>query len=267
MTTNSRTMRGRARSGIAGALAVLALVASCSPSENAAPPRERAPATQDAALWFICDALQAPRIFTVRKAADDSAVMVTEYDKSTGAPTLRAAYELGAPVDAAGSRFWALLRDGAAAGNIREANPDLLDAPAAAYTPPIRSIDIGARSDECRWLPRTRLAAFDETHAIAIHEDPDGDLIYLAYDFANSTSLAPIALSDNGRSTVFSLEIRGGAEVAGPGGVEYRFENDGHLYLIVAPTNGPATIEIWRDNVQVQARTLIAHQIGAGATR
>jgi hypothetical protein len=63
-------------------------------------------------------------------------------------------------------------------------------------------------------MPRTRLMGFTGRRTIVVSEDADGDLIYHSYDFADAAEAAPIDVSENGRTTTFSLEVRDGAETS-----------------------------------------------------
>ncbi len=144
--------------------------ASCSRETAPAPPDAAASGTEIAAtetdLWFICDALDAPSIFVLRRTADDTRVLVTEYDKGTGAPALRAEYLQGPPEGAMGSLYTPLLRDGVEAGQVRATNAGMLENPGAAFSERVVSLRLGAREVQCRWYPRTRLVGFDETRSL-----------------------------------------------------------------------------------------------------
>ncbi|MEJ0061425.1 MAG: hypothetical protein WDM79_18515 [Terricaulis sp.] len=147
---------------------------------------------------------------------------------------------------------------------MRELNSGMLETPAAAYTAPFTSLTLGQRTMSCRWLARTRLLAFTDRRSLAITEDEDGDLIYTTFNFADAATAQPIDLSDGGRSTTFSLEVRGGEEMVTPAGAQYRFENGEYAYVVAAPAPGGARLEMLRSGRSIQTEPLIAVQIGVG---
>jgi hypothetical protein len=250
-------------------LAVLLALGACS-RDQAAEQAPSAPTALDAhgaastAPWFICDGIDAPSIFVMAKSQDNARVLVTEYSKTDGRPAWRADFAIGQAEGAAGSVYTPLQR-GDQGGQVRQINPGVLENPGSAFTPPYSSLTFGQRTITCRWLARTRFMGFDERRSFVVHEDADGDLIYTTYDFAGARAASPIDLAENSRTTGFSIEVRGGTEVTGPGGQEFRFENGEILYLVAVPTIGPATVEVWRGDNQIQSETMIAQQVGEGS--
>lgn len=249
-------------------LAVLLALSACG-REQAAEQPPTAPQALEArtdaptAPWFICDGIDTPSIFVMAKSGDNARVLVTEYSKTDGRPAWRADFAIGQAEGAAGSVYTPLQR-GQEGGQIRQINPGVLENPGSAYTPPFSSLTFGQRTITCRWLARTRFMGFDERRSFVVHEDADGDLIYTTYDFADAQAASPIDLAENSRTTGFSVEVRGGTEVSGPGGQEFRFENGDTLYLVAVPSVGPASVEVWRGDTQIQSQTMIAQQIGEG---
>jgi hypothetical protein len=241
-------------------LFVLSAVA-CNQTPPSAP-QEAAIASAEPSLWFICDAINAHSVFVFEKDASGSGVQLTEYGKSDGAIAHRA-LTLGA-AEGAGSVYTSLMDTDAEVGAVRNINPGMLETPAAVYTTPFTSLTLGERAIMCRWLARTRLIAFSDRRSLAITEDADGDLIYTTFNFADAAAAQPIDLSDGGRSTTFSLEVRGGEEMVTPSGAEYRFENGEYAYVVTAPTEGQAHLEVLRGGRSIQTEPLIAVQTGAG---
>jgi hypothetical protein len=244
------------------ALLAFALVA-CGPTEEP----ESAP--ESALLnptWFICDAIDAPLLYLVTRDGDTA--RIAEYEKPSGAIIERMQFTLGETEGAAGSVHQPLLRDGVEVGAIRQRNPGMLENPAAAYTPPIASVRLNGVDATCRWLPRTRAMAFTGRRSVVVHEDADGDLIYTTYDFATAATAAPIELSENARTTAFSLEVRGGEETLSPEGARYAFANAGFRYLLRIARDGAGALEVYRDGEAnpVQTEALIASQFGDAAT-
>lgn len=245
--------------------AALALLAACGP----APQRSaETPALPPAAAgpWFICDGVDAPALLVFERDGDQ--VRVAEYDKPNGAITARHEFTVGAEEGAAGSVYTTLLRDGAEAGAVRALNPGMLETPGAAYTAPISSVRIGERTVSCRWLPRTRLMGFTGRRSIVVSEDADGDLIYASYDFATAAQARPIELSDNARTTAFSLEARDGAETVDANGARFQFQADVETEIVVTRArDGTGRVEVRRHGPQpLQSEQLIAAQLGAGET-
>ena len=62
--------------------------------------------------------------------------------------------------------------------------------------------------------------------------------LYTSYDFASAAAAQQIELSDNGRTTTFSLEARDGQEEVRPGGSHYRFHADAETAIAVLTDNG-----------------------------
>jgi hypothetical protein len=244
------------------ALFVLAL-AACGRTEE--PPSSTEPAIVNP-TWFICDAIDAPLLYLAER--DGENVRIAEYDKPSGAIIERMQFTLGDAEGAAGSVHQPLLRDGAEVGVIRQLNPGMLEAPGSAYTAPIRSVRLNNVDASCRWLPRTRAFAFTGRRSIVVHEDADGDLIYTTYDFAAAATATPIDLSENGRTTAFSVEVRGGEESLGPEGASYVFANQGFRYALRIGRDGAGTLGVYRDGEEnpVQTEPLIAAHLGDAAT-
>lgn len=243
---------------IAAALAL----AACGQAEPP-PPLPEAPARQATAPWFICDGIDAPAVLVFER--DGQSVRTIEYDKPNGALIERQEYALGEPDPGAGSIFMALSHGGEAAGEIRQTNSGMLETPASAYTPRISSVRLGERNVQCRWLPRTRVIGFTGRRSFVVHEDADGDLIYTSFDFAAAAQAQPIDLSDNGQSSTFSAEVRGGVEDMSPNGAAYRFEGqDGFVYVITLSRDGTGRLDVQQNGQSVQSEDLIAFQEGSG---
>lgn len=246
-------------------IATLALLAACGPRPEQTAEAPGAPAAVDH-TWFICDAIDAPALFVFEREGD--AVRVAEYDKPNGAIVTRHEFTAGAEEGAAGSVYTSLLRDGADAGAVRALNPGVLETPGAAFTTPISSVRLGDRTVSCRWLPRTRLMGFTGRRTIVVHEDADGDLIYTSYDFASAASAAAIELSDNARTTAFSLEVRGGEETLNADGVAFQFQADSETEIIVTEMRAAGgEVEVRRHGPNpTQTEQLIAAQTGEAET-
>ncbi|GAM97690.1 hypothetical protein U91I_01317 [alpha proteobacterium U9-1i] len=246
-------------------IAALILLAACGPRPEQTAPSSTVPRQADH-LWFICDAIDAPTLFVFER--DGDTVRVAEYDKPNGAIVTRHEFIAGAEEGAAGSVYTSLLRDGADAGAVRALNPGMLETPGAAFTTPISSVRLDDRTVSCRWLPRTRLMGFTGRRTIVVHEDADGDLIYTSYDFANAASAAAIELSDNARTTAFSLEVRGGGETLNADGVVFQFQADSETEIIVTETRETGgAVEVRRHGPNPsQTEQLIAAQTGEAET-
>lgn len=214
------------------------------------------------APWFICDATNAPVMLVF--ARENETVRVAQYDKPNGALVQRTAYNAGASEGAAGSVYTTLLQNGAEAGAIRQINAGMLEAPASAYTVPYTSVRIGERDMACRWMPRTRLMGFTGRRTIVVSEDQDGDLLYHAYDFADAAEAQAIDVSENGRTTTFSLEARDGAETVSAEGSRYTFRADSETEIIVtASSDGTGRVEVRRHGPEpVQIEDLTAYVEG-----
>lgn len=239
-------------------LAVSTLVACGQSPAPVAPLPE--PALAVSSPWFICDGTDAPALFVFERDGLD--IRVAEYDKPNGAIIERSTYELGAENGAMGSVYTALLRNGVDAGAIRQTNPAMLESPGSAYTPRISEVRFGERSLSCRWLPRTRLIGFTGRRSIVVHEDADGDLIYSAFNFTDAGGSAAIELSENGLSTPFSAEARGGEEALGREGAEFRFAAEGYAYVVRVNRDRTGRLDVLRDDEQVQSEPLIAVFLG-----
>jgi hypothetical protein len=142
----------------------------------------------------------------------------------------------------------------------------MLETPGAAYTLPFTSVRLGEREISCRWMPRTRVFGFTGRRSFVVHEDQDGDLIYTTYDFPAAAQAQQIELSENGRSTTFSVEVRGGEEQMSPNGVTYRFAGDsGYAYIVTLNRDGTGQLDVTREAAEVQSEPLIAYLQGDGA--
>lgn len=240
---------------------LLGLLAACSPAQ-APPPLPPAPALN--APWLICDAIDAPVILVFER--DGATARVAQYDKPNGALVQRTEYQIGAEEGAAGSVYTTLMQNGADVGAIRQTNPGMLETPGSAYTTPFTSVRLGEREISCRWLPRTRLMGITGRRTIVVSEDGDGDLLYHAYDFASAAEALPIEVSENGRTTTFSLEARDGSEQIGAEGARYSFQADPDTEIIItAGRDGRARVDVRRHGPDpAQSEDLIAYIEGAG---
>lgn len=241
-------------------LAAAALtLAACGQSEPPPPLPEPVQEAAAPAPWFICDAIGAP-VVLVFGAETNGTSEVVQYDKPNGALVQRTSYTLGDGDGAAGSVYRALLQNGADVGHVRQINSGMLETPASAYTPVYSSVRIGERELSCRWMPRTRLMGFTGRRTIVVSEDQDGDLLYHSYDFASAAQAQPIDVSENGRTTTFSLEARDGAETTDANGVTYTFRADVETDIIVsAGRDGAGSVEVRRHGPNpVQTEDLIA---------
>lgn len=220
--------------------------------------------TEAPAPWFICDAIDAPALLVFHR--DGKTARVVQYDKPNGALIQSTEYDLGDPEGAAGSIYTPLTQNGEDAGLVRQGNPGMLENPASAYTPPFTSVRLGDREITCRWMPRTRLMGFTGRRTIVVHEDQDGDLIYTSYDFADAAETQQIELSENARTTRFSLEVRDGAEALSPEGARYEFRADTETDIIItAHRNRTGSIEVRRHGPDpVQSESFIAFIEGEG---
>jgi hypothetical protein len=242
---------------------LLLTLAACGQPE--APPPLPAPPTEAVAPpWFICDAIDAPALLVF--ARDGDTVRVAQYDKPNGAIIQRTDYRAGRAEGAAGSVYTTLIQNGAEAGAIRQVNPGVLETPGSAYTTPFTSVRIGEREISCRWLPRTRVFGFTGRRSFVIHEDASGDLIYTTYDFMDAAGAQPIELTENGRTTTFSAEVRDGAEDTRPDGSTFTFAaRDGFTYVIALDRDGTGRLDVQRNGEDVQSEPLIAFQQASGA--
>lgn len=239
-----------------------ALLAACGqPAQQApgAPAAEATPAASTAAapIWFFCDGIDAPVVYLFADSPNDGRTRMIEYDKHTGATVRSVDLQVGNGQGAAGSIYIPLTKDGADFGHVRQINPGMLETPASAYTTPYSSVQIENRNVTCRWLPRTRVAGFTGRRSFLISEDADGDLLYTTYDFANA-STQPIDLSDNGRSTAFSVEVRNGQEQISPTGSVFTFlGRDGFSYRITLINGQPGQLAVLRGGAMVQSEPLL----------
>lgn len=231
-------------------------LAACGQPE--APPPLPEPAQAAApAPWFICDAVNAP-VLVVFNAPASGVSEAVQYDKPNGALIQRTSFTLGEADSAAGSIYTPLLQNGAEAGHVRQINSGMLETPASAYTPAYTSVRIGERDIVCRWMPRTRLFGFTGRRSFVVHEDADGDLIYTTYDFATAAQAQAIELSENARTTSFSVEVRGGEESTNAAGSVYTFDNDGFRYTVTVRRDQTGTLAVSRSGESMQEEPLIA---------
>ncbi|MGE3582081.1 MAG: hypothetical protein AB7J28_11775 [Hyphomonadaceae bacterium] len=226
-------------------LIVLLLLAGCGQREAPAGTQEAAPRAQ---LWFLCDDLAGGPIFAAVR--EGSEVALTRYARDGAAPQTDR-FVLGEPEGAVGSVFTPLLRAGAEAGSVRAINPGMLDDPNAAYTPPVTSLRLDGVDHQCRWLERTRAFAITDRRSVLVAEDGDGDLIYQTFDFARAGEAPQVDLGA-ARSTIFSLEIRGGEETDDATGQTFAFENAGYRYTLAIPANDPAALIVTQAGRQIQ---------------
>ncbi|HYD74269.1 MAG TPA: hypothetical protein VEF55_14115 [Candidatus Binatia bacterium] len=227
----------------AASIALGLLLVACGQAEPP-PPLPEPPQAARMPTWFICDAIDAPMLLVFER--DGTTARVAQYEKPSGAIVQRTTYEIGDQEGAAGSVYTTLIQNGMEAGAIRQINPGMLETPGAAYTTPFTSVRLGAQEISCRWMPRTRLMGFTGRRTVVVSEDADGDLLYTSYDFASAAAAQQIELSDNGRSTTFSLEARDGQEEVGPNGATYTFQADSETTIAVITDNGAGRIEVRR---------------------
>jgi len=245
-------------------VAVFALLALAACGQSAPPPPLPEQPRAATPPWFICDGVDAQALFVFER--DGEAVRVSEYDKPNGAVVARTDYAIGAEEGAAGSVYITLLRDGADAGTVRRINPGMLESPGAAYTAPFSSVQLGERTVSCRWLPRTRVFGFTGRRSFVVHEDASGDLIYTTYEFADAASARSIELSENARTTTFSVEAREGAEDLRPDGSDFRFVGrDGYSYVVALSRDGTGRLDVQRTGETVQSEPLVGFIEGAAA--
>jgi hypothetical protein len=243
---------------------VFALLVLAGCGQAAPPPPLPSARAEGPRTWFICDGVDAPSLIVF--AHDGAVVRMAEYQKPNGIPILRDDFTIGELEGAAGSIYTPLINSGVASGAIRETDTAMLENPASAYTPYFAAVRLGERSVSCRWLPRTRLFAFTSRRSIVVHEDVDGDLIYTAYGFTDVNALAPVELSENARTTPFSVEVRGGEETISPSGVQYRFNSaDGYTYVVAAARNGDARLDVLHAGAPTQSEDILAFQEGDAA--
>lgn len=236
-------------------LVIAVLLAGC--GEATPPPPLPSARPAEAQTWFICDAIDAPVLLVFERSG--TTARVAQYEKPSGAIVQRTEYTVGRREGAAGSVYTTLLQNNVEAGALRQINPGTLETPASAYTTPYTSVRLGEREISCRWLPRTRLMGFTGRRTIVVHEGPDGDLIYTSYDFARAAEAQPIELSDNARTTTFSLETRDGSEQLSPSGARYEFQSDAETSIDVIVQGRSGRVEVRRHGPHpAQTEDLIA---------
>jgi hypothetical protein len=245
------------------ALAAALLLSACGQSE-APPPLPEAPEQTMEPAWFICDAINAPVLLVFER--NGSTARVAQYAKPTGEIVQRTEYRIGTEEGAAGSIYTSLMQNNVEAGAIRQINSGMLEAPGSAYTPVYSSVRIGEREISCRWMPRTRLMGFTGRRTIVVSEDGDGDLIYHSYDFASVAEAQPIDLSENGRTSTFSLEVRDGVETQSAEGTRYQFQADVETEIIASvDAAGVGRVEVRRHGPNpTQTEDLVAYVVGTG---
>ena len=109
--------------------------------------------------------------------------------------------------------------------------------------------------------PRTLYDKIWDAHVV--HEDADGDLIYSSFNFDDPNGQSPIDLSENGRSTPFSTEVRGGEEALSPEGASFQFAApEGYSYAIEARRDGTGRIAVTQNGALVQEEPLVGFQLG-----
>jgi len=213
-------------------------------------------------IWFFCDGIDAPVVYLFANTSSETQTRFIEYDKHSGATVRSLDLQLGEGEGAAGSAYTPLQQNGQDFGHVHQVQPGNFETPAAAYTTPYTSVQIGDRNVACRWLPRTRVAGFTGRRSFVIHEDADGDLIYTTFDFANAAT-QPIDQSDNGRSTRFSVEVRDGQEQVRPDGSDFTFPGrDGFSYHVALKNDGAGQLQVLRNGAQVQSEPLTAFIVG-----
>jgi hypothetical protein len=228
----------------------------------ATPTRQAAARASQSPIWFFCDGIDAPVVYLFANTSSEDQTRFIEYDKHSGATVRSLDLHLGEGDGAAGSIYTPLQQNGQDFGHVRQVQAGNFETPAAAYTTPYTSVQIGDRNVECRWLPRTRVAGFTGRRSFVIHEDADGDLIYTTFDFA-SAATQPIDQSDNGRSTRFSVEVRGGQESVRPDGSDFTFPGrDGFSYHVALKNDGTGQLQVLRNGAQVQSEPLTAFIVG-----
>jgi hypothetical protein len=232
-------------------------------TQAAAATSAQATATENRSpIWFFCDGIDAPVLYLFANTSSQNQTRFIEYDKRTGATVRSLDLQLGEGDGAAGSIYTPLTQNGQDFGHVRQVQAGNFETPAAAYTTPYTSVQIGDRNVACRWLPRTRVAAFTGRRSFVIHEDADGDLIYTTFDFTNAATQA-IDQSDNGRSTRFSVEVRGGQESVRPDGSDFTFTGrDGFGYHVALKNDGTGQLQVLRNGAPVQSEPLTAFIVG-----
>lgn len=256
------------RTALAFALTLAACgqpAAPAAPAETAQTAAVAPAAAQAESIWFFCDGIDAPVVYLFGDSPDDRRVRFIEYDKATGGSVRSLDLDLGEGDGAAGSIFTPLTQNGQDFGHVRQVNSGMFENPASAFTTPYTSVQIGERNVSCRWLPRTRVAAFTGRRSFVIHEDADGDLIYTTFDFPHAAT-TPIDQSENGRTTRFSVEVRDGQEQVRPDGADFTFTGrDGFSYRVSLNTaTNTGTLQVLRNGTQVQSEPLTAFLIGQG---
>lgn len=242
-------------------LALAFLLAACGQQQAEAPaPEEERIIVRVPAPWFICDSINQPTMIVFNRTNDD--VATAEYGKADGEIVQRIGYFVGETEGAAGSVMTELVRDEGSDGSIRQINPGVLANPASAYTLPFASVRLDGRDIQCRWMPRTRVLGFTARRSFVVHEDADGDLIYTQYNFADAASARTIELSENARTTNFSVEIRDGAEQQTPQATTYTFETQGFRYVVTLNADGTGALDVSREGASMPTEPTIGYQRG-----
>lgn len=246
----------------AGCAIIAGILAACGERDApspAVPPTALASAAQSP-IWFICDGIDAPLLAVATRVG--ARVEIGRLDKMSGAEGARETYTVSTTEGAAGSVYTTLSRDGAEAAGVRAINTGVLENPGSAYTELVSTVTIDGETTSCRWLARTRVLGFTARRSFVINEDADGDLIYTTYDFADAANQEPIALSENQRSTPFSVEVRAGEERLSGNGAEFRFARAEYAYVVMLPRSGEGQVTVLRDGEAIQTEPIIAYQIG-----
>jgi hypothetical protein len=100
-----------------------------------------------------------------------------------------------------------------------------------------------------------------------VSEDASGDLIYHAYNFGDFANARRIDVSENGRTTNFSVEVRDGAEQQTPTALTYTFETQGFRYVITLNRDGTGTLDAFQNGTLLQSEDLIGYQQGTAQPR
>jgi len=242
------------------AIALILGLAACGQQQTPEAPAEETVIVRVPPPWFICDSINQPAIIVFERTGGD--VRTAEYDKPNGAIIQRMGYFIGDEEGAAGSVMTELIRDEGSDGALRQINPGMLENPASAYTLPFTSARLDGRDIECRWMPRTRVTGFTGRRSFVVSEDASGDLIYNAYNFVDAASARRIEVSENGRTTNFSVEVRDGAEQQTPQALTYTFETQGFRYVITLNRDGTGTLDAFQNGTLLQSEQLISYQQG-----
>jgi hypothetical protein len=245
---------------IAAAALAFAL-AACGQATDTPPAQEESTVVRVPAPWFICDAINAPRVFVFDRNGQD--VRIAEYTKVDGTIAQRNGYSYGEEDAGAGSVSIELYREGEADASARYTNPGVLETPASGYTARFTSLKLDNRDLECRWMPRSRVLGFTTRRSIVVHEDASGALTYSAYNFADAENARATDGAENARTTAASLELSGGVAAETPQATTYTFETQGFRYVLTLNRDGTGNLDVTRDGAPLQSEPLIGYQVGA----